>query len=342
MTLGAQLNSGPLTFYQDVTTEGYELIEGELNDERSLYLVESAPLNSQQPMRQYEPLKIVDLHRKFARVGQDPAGIQQFDTKYGLLHMPAYQPDPFWGDGMWYVEVAGLPSERQRREYPQWGEIPLLHVESAHTSGSVQSYPYLQAAPRLNAEPYHFWAEEIVTMRLAIDIWDGVREGKAAALKEYFHWGLSPHPRLYHPPIAAVDPNVQNPVAYIDDPRILTQWEFGDVVSPARRFVYQVISNKLQEGVVLALSTERKGEVVVMPKRLLAALYILFAQEVSGRSRQPRTCKGCQRFFVPNHGNQYYCENACSDRHWWHESNSAKSPNRRKRNLRQDKAVKKR
>ena len=60
----------------------------------------------------------------------------------------------------------------------------------------------------------------------------------------------------------------------------------------------------------------RKGDIYLFPDSLKAAIYTLVALELSGRQRPSVICAGCGSYFIPGHGRQRFCEDACRKRSW--------------------------
>lgn len=95
---------------------------------------------------------------------------------------------------------------------------------------------------------------------------------------------------------------------------LLEDWPVGSLEGPVEHFIFREINEKLAETAAPRIYPHRRGEMYVVPNSLLGALYILFATEVSGRTRSAIRCPGCNEFFVPVHGRQKHCSNACRQR----------------------------
>jgi hypothetical protein len=88
------------------------------------------------------------------------------------------------------------------------------------------------------------------------------------------------------------------------------------VIEPARYDVCREINRQMQGHVSPAVLPFRQGDVYLFPDCLLAAMYVLFALEVSGKQRPAQMCRECGRYFVPQHGLQQYCEDRCRKRRY--------------------------
>ena len=81
----------------------------------------------------------------------------------------------------------------------------------------------------------------------------------------------------------------------------------GDPVEPPRYVVHREVNMRLRGHVAPQLMPFRGDEIYVWPDSLLAATYVLFALEVTGRSGPWCTCKGCGDPYPRTHGSQRYC-----------------------------------
>ena len=59
------------------------------------------------------------------------------------------------------------------------------------------------------------------------------------------------------------------------------------------------------------VEVRKGGQINLVPKNLLGALYVLLAQEVMGRAEPLTRCSGCGRWFVAKHASRMYCSDAC-------------------------------
>ncbi|MDO8530701.1 MAG: hypothetical protein Q7T26_00820 [Dehalococcoidia bacterium] len=89
-------------------------------------------------------------------------------------------------------------------------------------------------------------------------------------------------------------------------------WQKGDVTGPALYYIYDMINMRLggvwdqldqiSDGHVKPrLLRFRDGEILLVADCLLAALYCLFALEISGKTPLARTCAACGELFKPEH-----------------------------------------
>ncbi len=309
----SRLNSGAFDFVQKVDVGRCELMNylADMADGyyEELWLVKPIPIGTPREVDKYIPLSKPDLHRAFARVGQSPEAIRKFCNKYGFLRSPQTWAYPYTWDAVNKKVV------NRRREDKDWWDDPLY------------------GSPVLVGEDLYTWQREIAEMGLLISLWDSSRREDAGALEKYLRWQRQPLSVIF-----CVPPSTSNNDEYIptglyrDRTGTLTnigpeglifdseallgrQWEFGDVIEPVRVIVCQLINERLQHNTSIVVSTSRDRQIRFLPDSLLTALYILFALEVSGRTRPAILCGGCHIYFEPQHGRQQYHDANCRKRH---------------------------
>lgn len=156
-------------------------------------------------------------------------------------------------------------------------------------------------------EPLGFWVWQIELIRELLRMWDLVKAARAGLLGEYVHW-IGPSELIVEWP-GVVRWTV--PTEYIDG----YQCKFGQVLVPARLYVYEVLNRYLCHASPVLLP-ESDGRITIMPYGLLINFYILFAKELSGLQRPALECLGCGSQFIPATARQKYCEEACRKQHW--------------------------
>ena len=252
--------------------------------------------------RQYSPLAVPNLHRRFARTKPTAESILAFSNEYGRL-----------GHGLWLVEsgsndrtmVVGeslgfwqKEIERMARLMALWelvergSQRELSHLVEWSPSGTSQQVRlYLvdvdgklrpDLAQRLRQHPGEFYRD------FRQD------EGLAGQTK---HWEVTV---LAHEEVGS-------------DIELLERWKHGDPVEPARYFVHREVNKCLRGHVSPAVLPFRKGEIFFFPDCLLSSLYTQLMLELSGRNHPATLCArpGCGCYFEPTHGRQRYCDKRC-------------------------------
>jgi hypothetical protein len=158
-------------------------------------------------------------------------------------------------------------------------------------------------------------------MKKLIEIWDLVKKRDAGKLGQWVHWDINPKRVVWD------DEDESQVLGHERLPEsfpIREQWQFGDVIEPARYHVCVQASKKLEGHVNAVVHPDLRGDIMLVPDCLLSALYVQFAIEVSGKERPAIVCQGCGRYFMPVHGAQRYCEEECRKRTWWRQKRSNK------------------
>lgn len=170
------------------------------------------------------------------------------------------------------------------------------------------------------------WHEEILTMRLAIDIWEAARRGDVARLERVIFWtpdgtGIRIHS---HPELAEgqlPDPPDRVERASIADTRlgddVLGRFVRGDLVKPALHYVQSTINQHLENRTGARLLWDAKRarlELYTSPVDLIGAVWLQFARAVD-RDSQFRQCAECGIWFELAPGtaraDKLYCSTPC-------------------------------
>jgi hypothetical protein len=172
-------------------------------------------------------------------------------------------------------------------------------------------------------EALRHWRREVRTMQRLVEIWDLVKKQDAGKLGQRFRWDINPK-RVMLWDEKEGEFQVLGHERHPDTLAIRAQWQFGEVIEPARYYVCVQVSKKLEGHVNPVVHPDLRGDIMLVPDCLLSALYVQFAIEVSGKERPAIVCQGCGRYFPPVHGAQRYCEEECRKRTWWRRKRSNK------------------
>ena len=252
--------------------------------------------------RQYSPLAVSSLHRRFARNEPTAESILAFANEYGFLGHPSWLGDPdasvqamLVGEslGFWQKEVGRMArlmalwevvkrgNSRDLSQLVEWtrqDRSQLVRLYLAVVDGKV--HPDLALRMRQGREEF----------------WDYFRQNEDLV-----------GPTTYCEMIVLAHEEISGGT------ELLERWRYGDPVEPARYFVHREVNRRLRGHVSPAVLPFRKGEIRLFPDCLLSSLYTQFLLELSGRSRPAIVCArhGCGRYFEPAHGRQRYCDKRC-------------------------------
>jgi hypothetical protein len=265
---------------------------------REPLLIPRAPINDRDKPRLYEPLQVTDLFRRFAGVKLTDKAILRFADRRGLLTTDWH----LWFDG------------------------------SALPPGGTY------------CEPQFFWGREIVAMRELLHLWDLAKKEDVGGLQKHIAWREGPRRVVawrgehYRSDIEWVyqgftDDDIKKTeefdderaagtiVAFLDGigstPLLGDRWKWGDVLEPARYYVFREVNKRLNGHTSPVVDPFEKGRIFLQPDSLLTALYVQFAMELAGWTRPQIICRGCGSFFVPTHASQEFCSVTCRKRQWY-------------------------
>ena len=297
---------GPFAALLRVPGEGFSWREGLVSFESDpvgknvtgSWLVRQDSLYS----RQYSPLGVANLHRRFAWIEPTAESILAFANEYGLLGHPQWLADPSLNDqamllgeslGFWQHEIERISvlidlwelvkrgSRRELSHIIYWtsaGKPPQVMLYLVGVGGKVRP----ELAKRIQENPSEFHHD--------------VRQAGDRSMRITYRQGT----------VLADEENGINV-------ELLERWKHGDPLEPARYFVHREVNNRLKGHVSPAVLPFREGEIFFFPDCLLTSLYTLFMLEISGRNRPAILCErpNCGRYFEPMHGRQKYCEKQC-------------------------------
>jgi hypothetical protein len=173
------------------------------------------------------------------------------------------------------------------------------------------------------------WNEEILMMRLAIDIWEAARNGDAGRLERVILWKedgsgvqIKSHPELAKEQLPQAPAYVER--AWIagthlgDD--VLGRFVQGDLVKPALHYVQSTINRQLEGRASPRLLWDAQRArlgLYMVPDGLIGALWLQFARAVE-RDSQFRQCAECGIWFELAPGtaraDKLYCSTPCRTR----------------------------
>ena len=253
-------------------------------------------------VRQYPPLAVANLHRRFARTEPIAESILAFADKYGLLGHGAWLEDSGSSDqgmvigesvGFWKKEI-----ERMARLISLW--------EFIMRGGRRELSPLVEWTPQGTSQQVRLYLV-YVDGKLRPDLAQCMRQ-HPDEFRDYFRQDRGLATRMRHSEVMVLAHEENG-----SDMELLERWKHGDPVEPVRYFVHREVNISLRGHVSPAVLPFRKGEIFFFPDCLLSSLYTQFMLELSGRSHPATLCErpSCGRYFEPTHGRQRYCDKRC-------------------------------
>jgi len=295
---------------------GYRWVEVEHKDKKLLKLERNSPKPiEKEGYRHYQPLAKPELFRRFAQLGaSSPEKALRFANRYGELGIKEFQ----WDLSDW--EHSGVVNAFWK---PLFDTVP----------------PNDLFRP---SDTWDLWKTAIEDIRLCLEMWDLIASGSRADLRKlrdrirrrrmadvvekvnirlegydvenmnYFYYDDGTGKAPLDMPSIASDFNDGLFLKYTEEitPKALALYHIHNVANRyLRRFTrveFEPASAKLDN---LAF--------VIAPSSLIGALWIQFAQHISGvPDGDYRACKcGCGRVFKPTKSNQVFWQDDCRTRH---------------------------
>ncbi len=225
-----------------------------------------------------------EIHRRFAKL-TTPRLILRFANRYGLL-----------GGG--YTCIARLTDE----------PVPV---------------PIRGSTGWLWAEHLAHWEAEIARLAALVQLCDWVTQQREDRLRTFVRWSESPPrgvllywPYTHRPPWRKFLPykGEKDELGAMHG-TVPDSWVHGDVLAPARGIIAFEVNRQLR-GHVHPVLYHGPNELYFEPDSLLAALYVSFVLEMTGKERTRQLCarEGCGEYFIVRHKRQKYCDENCRKR----------------------------
>ena len=173
------------------------------------------------------------------------------------------------------------------------------------------------------------WVQEILVMRLAVDLWESARQGDADHLGRMISWAddgtrvsINTHPELERGQLPETPTHVHRAVIADErlDPDILARFVPGDPIGPALHCMQSLINEHLHHRASPRLLWEQNRDrlgLYIVPEGLIGALWLQFARAVE-RDAKFRQCPECTTWFEVSPGrgrtDKQFCSTACRTR----------------------------
>jgi hypothetical protein len=162
------------------------------------------------------------------------------------------------------------------------------------------------------------WKRAIADIRVHVRFWDSIMDCNVKELSRVIKWESDGSVGYRFPPGSEGGGWLWTPHF-----KSVNQFSFGDVLLPARYVLQRQINRHLAEPSIglsvpaLAWTPDLKQRIMITPPNLLAAMWLQFAQAVTG-SYQLKRCPGCGKYFQAGRGGRRSdaetCSNTCRQR----------------------------
>jgi len=169
-------------------------------------------------------------------------------------------------------------------------------------------------------EPLADWLKQANWMRITVGVWEALQavrrdDGDTVHLEDMIRWPSRDSVEVREGDSWRHLWSEGSSVAALTGTEV--SFEYGDLVGPARHYLEDMISRGVQEGTVAVLDWppgRGRPKIGVRPANLLGALWLQFAEAVTGE-KEAGTCAICGRqFLVPPRGRgkgARYCSRRC-------------------------------
>ena len=298
----------PFTFYWHKPIQGEVQLESRIDEDEYLTGTQQSPYGEvferipvpesekdgpwlrfeYPPWGRYWPMGISNLHRRFARAGQDERGILRFAAKYGPLGHGLFLISPKWDGG----------NLHDRRPVARYEALTTWRREVAIMDRLIEVWDLIKKKDASKLGRWVHWGDYYTPEHRNRVIWDDMGPDLTGG----------PGTRR---DVLGLEGSSENGI-----PR---EWQFGDIIQPAYYYVCVRVNERLHSHVEPYILPLHRGDILFLPDCLLSAMYAQFALEVSGKIRPAIVCQGCGKYFNPDHGAQRYCEETCRKRKWWRD-----------------------
>lgn len=235
--------------------------------------------------KDYNPMRLSALHRKFALIEPTPGSVLEFANEYGMLGRvvrfdrnnpggAAFEPINFW----------------------------LMHV------GKIRRLLKIWDACKDSA------TEQEAKVEIGPMIWPGFGASIDHVARKEVEKGSSPYPFYPYSGFSEADDYVSQMSEGVgEERRILDDFSYKIC---GLLLLREELNLELAVGVKASINPIPGTPVYMVPKDLLGAIYALFAQETIGSTRASIRCAGCGKWFFPKDARKKTCSAACKQRYY--------------------------
>jgi hypothetical protein len=150
------------------------------------------------------------------------------------------------------------------------------------------------------------WAYELEDLKRLVNLWDLIKHKDLSQLRSL----------LYREP-GGIYIKLGKQKDLVDDNKsaLARKWnnESGQPLEVSLQYLTASINKKVMGNIYPTVLPEYKRKVYLLPRNLLAAMWLMFLWEVSGEVR-PRRCPCCEEWFDPKRSTRITCSDRCRKR----------------------------
>lgn len=314
------MTRGPFAALLSVPEDGftwrYELVATDIKgDDKNIagpWLVKTDSLYA----RQYSPLAISNLHRRFVRIEPTKESVLPFANEFGFLGHALWLHDPGVNQ---QVLLVGESLGFWRRQIEHMARLIVLWELVRH-GRRRELNQLVQWSPQGKPQQVRLYLVS-VNKELKPDLAEWMQKNPGEFHDHFRRVGEHPERITFRQMTVLANEEVGH------DVELLERWKRGDPIEPVRYFVHREVNKHLRGHVSPAVLPFRKGDIYFFPDCLLRSLYTLFMLELSGRGRPAILCKrpNCGKYFEPKHGRQEYCDKSCQKLAYYYRNKKSKT-----------------
>ena len=196
-----------------------------------------------------------------------------------------------------------------------------------HVSTTIQPLVSQRESERWRGEKLESWMDAILTMRLAVRLWDLAKARDLTGLAQHVHWFgtdrvvCASNSKWWSSKIGDELPTGERAwtISQNLSPEMFAQIRPGDLIVPALYAMQFAMNANLLDSSARLLwnRSHTRQELCFLPFHLLSALWLQFAQSVDGNTAY-KQCPECGHWFgvAPGTGraDKLFCSNTCRAR----------------------------
>lgn len=233
--------------------------------------------------------------------------------------------------------ISPLSDEGLHRNFAEQGASDDAIVKLANTYGLLGPYTFMLEHPDgfvTFGESLSWFRQDVIKLRFLLSLWDKVNSGEGDVDSfirdrlDLANSGSFFDDQKRRNVVRSLQPMVRCAEATefgLTIPSFDYSYAFSNSfanhgldIKPsiaAVLFIREQVNRVLAKYVSPAIRSWKSPRYGLVAKNLLGAIYLSFANEITGQAKEMRRCGGCGRWFYPNTARQQFCDASCKLRY---------------------------